>query len=193
MKRRWVIVAITSVALILAGIIVRTVRNHRQLAKRAAAYRIRAEKGDAKSQWALGAMYYYGKGVPKDYVEAAHWYLKAAEQGDVNGQASIASMYFDGKGVPQDRSECARWCRKAAEQDDAPAQYGLGVFYSRGQGVPQDYTEAVRWYRKSADQGYAKAQYALRLYALPRLRRATGSRSGKRLVSASCRSRERGR
>jgi TPR repeat protein len=128
-KRRWLIVGITCTALIGAGIIVRAVRNHRQLAKRAAAYRIRAEKGDAKSQWALGAMYYYGKGVPKDYVEAAHWYLKAAEQGDVNGQSSIASMYFDGKGVPQ---ECARWCRKAAEQGDAPAQYGLGIFYSRG-------------------------------------------------------------
>ena len=110
MKRRWLIVALTSVALIGAGILVRTERKNRQLAKRAAAYRVRAEQGDAKSQWALGAMYYYGKGVPKEYVEAAHWYLKAAEQGNINGQVSIASMYFDGKGVPQDRSESARWC-----------------------------------------------------------------------------------
>lgn len=143
MKRRWVIVALTGVVLIGAGILVRTERKNRQLAKRAAAYRVRAEHGDAKSQWALGAMYYYGKGVPKD-VEAAHWYLKAAEQGNINGQASIASMYFDGKGVPQDRSESARWCRRAADQGDAQAQYGLGIVYSRGQEVPQDYAEAVR-------------------------------------------------
>ena len=61
MKRRWVIMAITSVVLIGAGILVRTERKDRQLAKRAAAYRIRAEQGDAKAQWALGAMYYYGK------------------------------------------------------------------------------------------------------------------------------------
>ena len=139
MKRRWVIVAISSIALIGAGVLVRTERNHRRWAKRAAAYRIRAEQGDAKSQAALGAMYYYGKGVPKNYVEAAHWYLKAAEQGNANGQTSIASMYFDGKGVPNDKSECARWCRRAADQGDTKAQYGLGIFYSRGQGVPQDY------------------------------------------------------
>lgn len=122
MKRRWVIVGISSMALICAGILVRTERKNRQLANRAAAYRILAEQGDAKSQLALGAMYYYGKGVPKDYVEAAHWYLKSAEQGNVNAQYSVASMYYDGKGLRQDNSEGARWCRRAAEQGDAPAQ-----------------------------------------------------------------------
>jgi TPR repeat protein len=61
-------------------------------------------------------MYYYGKGVPKDYVEAARWYLKSAEQGDVNAQYSIASMYYDGKGLPQDNSEGELWCRKAANK-----------------------------------------------------------------------------
>ena len=39
MKRRWVIVCISSVALIGAGILVRTERKNRQLAKRAMAYR----------------------------------------------------------------------------------------------------------------------------------------------------------
>jgi TPR repeat protein len=97
MKRRWAIVGISSMALICAGILVRTERKNRQLAKRAAAYRILAEQGDAKSQLALGGMYYYGKGVPKNYVEAARWYLKSAEQGNVNAQYSIASMYTVGK------------------------------------------------------------------------------------------------
>ncbi len=92
MKRRWVIVTITSMALIGAGILGRTERKNRQLAKWATAHRILAEQGDAKSQFALGAMYYYGKELPKDYVEAARWYLKSAEQGDINAQYSIASM-----------------------------------------------------------------------------------------------------
>lgn len=100
MERRWAIVALTSMFLIGAGILLRTERKNRQLAKRAAAYRVRAKQGDAKSQWAR-AMYYYGKGVPKNYEESAHWYLKAAEQGNINAQASIASMYFYGKVVPQ--------------------------------------------------------------------------------------------
>lgn len=161
MKRRWVIVTITSIALIGAGILVRTERKNRQLAKRAAAYRILAEQGDAKSQFALGAMYYYGKGLPKDYIEAARWYLKSAEQGNIDAQYSISSMYYDGKGLPKDYSEGARWCRRAAEQGDASAQYSLGIIYHRGQGVPQDDAEAVRWYRKSAEKDYPQAQYNL--------------------------------
>jgi uncharacterized protein len=158
MKLRWVIVAIASMALIGAGILVRTERKNRQLANRAAAYRIRAELGDAKSQFALGAMYYYGKGVSKDYVEAARWHLKSAEQGNADAQYSIASIYYSGKGLPKDYSEGARWCRRAAEQGDAPAQYALGIIYRRGHGVLQDYAEAVRWYRKSAEQGYPQVQ-----------------------------------
>ena len=117
MKRRWMIVAITSMALIGASILVRTERKNRQLAKWAAVYRVRAEHGDAKSQWALGAMYYYGKGVPK---------------GAANGEYSLALMYHEGKGLPQDDSEAARWCRSAAEQGNALAQYVLGIIYRRG-------------------------------------------------------------
>src|SRR5580700_4524385 len=62
MKRRWVIAGTTCMALICTGIVVRTERKNRQLAKWAAVYRVRAEQGDAKSQFALGAMYYYGRG-----------------------------------------------------------------------------------------------------------------------------------
>ena len=54
MKRRWVIVAIVSMALIGAGILVRAERNHRRWAKWAAVCRLRAEQGDAKSQLELG-------------------------------------------------------------------------------------------------------------------------------------------
>ncbi len=92
MKRRWAIVPITSMALIDVGILVRAERKNRQLAKWAAVYRSRAEQGDAKSQWALGAMYNKPQGVPKDYVEAARWYLKSGEQGDVKAQYSLAHM-----------------------------------------------------------------------------------------------------
>jgi hypothetical protein len=159
MKRRWVIVAITSMALIGAGTLVRTERKNRQLAKWAAVYRTRAEHGDAESQFELAAMYYYGKGVSKDYEEAAQWYRKSAEQGNTNAEYSLAYMYHGGKGVPQDDSEAARWCLKAAEQGNASAEDALGIIYRRGQGVPPDNAEAVRWYRKSAEQGYPQAQY----------------------------------
>jgi Sel1 repeat-containing protein len=161
MKRRWVIVAITSIALIGAGIVVRTERKNRQLAKDATTCRIRAEQGDPESQFMLGSIYFHGKGVPKDSVEAVRWYRKSAEQGNAKGQYSLGYMYHEGYGVPQDFAEATRWWRKAAEQGDAKAQDGLGFAYNRGEGVAQDYAEAVRWYRKSAEQDYANAEYDL--------------------------------
>ena len=39
--------------------------------------RIKAEKGSAYAQLALGKMYAEGQGVPKDEVEAVKWYAKA--------------------------------------------------------------------------------------------------------------------
>jgi TPR repeat protein len=161
MKRRWMIVVITSMALIGAGILVRTESNHRRWAKWAAVYRSRAERGDPRSQFELGAMYYYGRGVSKDYIEAVRWYRKSAEQGDADAQYSLALMYHDGKALPRNDSEAASWCRRAAEQGNARAQDALGIIYRRGQGVPVDYAEAVRWYGKSAEQRYPQAQYDL--------------------------------
>ncbi|MGA9393159.1 MAG: hypothetical protein WBV69_22200 [Candidatus Sulfotelmatobacter sp.] len=161
MKPRWAIVGITVLALICAGIILRAQLNNRRLAKQAAEYRIRAEQGDAESQFKLGSMYYRGKGIPQNYREAARWYRKSAEQGYAKSEYNLSSMYRDGKGVPRDYAEAERWCRKAAEQGDAWAEEGLGFLYYRGEGVPQNYAEAARWYGKSAEQGDANAEYIL--------------------------------
>jgi len=40
----------------------------------------KAEAGDAAFEEELGLRYNFGKGVPKDQVEAVKWYRKAAEQ-----------------------------------------------------------------------------------------------------------------
>ena len=108
MKGLWLIIAVPCVALIAAGIVVHTVRNHRRIAKWAATCRIRAEQGDAASQFALGSMYYYGKGVPKNYIEAVGWYRKSAEQGNPKAEYSLCDVYYEGKGVSQNYAEAER-------------------------------------------------------------------------------------
>jgi uncharacterized protein len=116
MKRRWVIVVLTCVALISVGLILRGEQKNRRLAKQAAAYRILAEQGDPKYQSMMGYVYEYGKGVPKDYVEAVRWYPKAAEQGDAYGQYALAQMYHEGKGISQDDLKAAQWCRNSCRR-----------------------------------------------------------------------------
>jgi len=41
-------------------------------------YRKAADQGDAAAQFNLGTLYYNGRGVPQDLVEAHKWYTLAA-------------------------------------------------------------------------------------------------------------------
>jgi TPR repeat protein len=166
MKSLWRLAApITCVVLICAAGIawhfVEARVTARKLAANAKACRARAEQGDTKAQFDLASMYYYGKGVPQDYGEAARWYRRGAEQRNVKAEDGLGYMYFQGLAVPQDYTEAANWYRKAADQGYAKAQYDLGNMYYQGNGLAQDYAAAVGWFRKAADQGDAWAEDAL--------------------------------
>jgi TPR repeat protein len=107
----------------------------------------KANTGDAAAQVAVGEDYAVGKGVARDYKQAAEWYRKAADEGDVAGEMHLAALYRDGGGkyFPRDMAQAAEWYRKAAEQGDVTAQGILGTLYSLGQGVPQSYPDAYYW------------------------------------------------
>jgi TPR repeat protein len=68
-----------------------------------------AERGDAAAQTYLGYMFETGRGVPRNYTEAAMWYRRAAEQGDSLAQYSLGLLYDSGFGVPRDIVEAAKW------------------------------------------------------------------------------------
>ena len=121
----------------------------------------KAEQGYAVAQYGLGLMYYFGKGVPQDYKQAADWYTKAAEQGHASAQYALGVMHKNGQGVPQDYKQAVYWFTKAAEQGDDRAQHNLGFMYGNGQGVTQDYKQAADWYTTAAEQGEANAQLNL--------------------------------
>ncbi|CAH9019260.1 tetratricopeptide repeat protein [Candidatus Nitrosacidococcus sp. I8] len=126
-----------------------------------------AEQGNISAQSGLGIMYADGKGVARNYEQAAYWYQKAADQGDTLAQYNLGTMYFDGRGVVQDYKQAVYWYQKAADQGHASAQFNLGTMYGKGQGVAKNDKQAVYWYQKAADQGNASAQDMLAFnYAL---------------------------
>ena len=73
-----------------------------------------AEQGDAAAQTYLGFMFETGRGVPRNYTEAAMWYRRAAEQGDGLAQYSLGLLYDKGQGVPQDIVEANKWLNLSA-------------------------------------------------------------------------------
>jgi len=72
-------------------------------------FRSSAEKGDVRSQNALGVMYENGRGVAQDYAEAVRWYRLAAQQGDPIAQHNLSAMYLNGQGVSQDYVRAHMW------------------------------------------------------------------------------------
>jgi len=73
-----------------------------------------AQRGDAQAQALLGFMYEYGRGVPQDFVIAAHWYRCAAEQGQPSAQYQLGLMYDKGHGVPRSAVIAYTWLNLAA-------------------------------------------------------------------------------
>jgi hypothetical protein len=127
-----------------------------------AALLAKANSGDAAAQVAVGECYAEGKGVVRDYVQAAEWYRKAADKGDISGELHLAGLYRDGgKSFPRDMVQAAEWYRKAADQGDVGAQGTMGTLYSMGQGVQQNYAEAYYWLDLAAAvKGPKQEQYA---------------------------------
>lgn len=113
-------------------------------------FRLQAEQGDTGAQFRLGDIYYEGRGVPQDEVEAVCWFRRAAQQGHAEAQFMLGVAYDEGRGVPQDNVEAVRWWHRAAEQGDSAAQYNLGLRYAQGRGVQQDYVQAHKWFNLAA-------------------------------------------
>jgi TPR repeat protein len=135
--------------------------DERRLADDARVCRIRAEAGDARSEYGLAQMYYYGLGVSRDYSLAAQWERKAADQGYANAEYGLGYLYYLGNGLPQDYGQALLWFGKAADQGYPTAEYEVGSMYAGGKGVPQNYPEAIRWFRLAGDQGDKHAEYEL--------------------------------
>ena len=84
------------------------------------------------SQYNLGLLYRYGRGVKQDYLEAADWYRKAAAKGYADAQNNLGVLYRDGEGVSQDYSEAYKLFTKAAKQGNEYAKRNLEKMKQNG-------------------------------------------------------------
>lgn len=61
--------------------------------------KVLAESGDITTQLQLANMYFYGKGVLIDKIQAFNWFTKAAEAGNSYAQCALAYCYLNGDGT----------------------------------------------------------------------------------------------
>jgi TPR repeat protein len=75
-----------------------------------------AEQGNAEAQNGMGALYYHGYGVTRDFKEAIKWYRLAAAQGNLDAQLNLGSMYYEGEGVAEDLARAHMWLSIVADR-----------------------------------------------------------------------------
>jgi localization factor PodJL len=120
-----------------------------------------AAKGDPRAQFEVAARYAEGKGIPRDFGQAATWYQRAAAQGLAPAQYRLGALYERGLGVNADPARARVWYSRAAEQGNLRAMHNLAVLSAGRPGIQPDYPSAVQWFTEAADRGLADSQYNL--------------------------------
>ncbi|KAF9271739.1 hypothetical protein BGZ68_003125, partial [Mortierella alpina] len=117
------------------------------------------DNGLATVKLNIGAMYYDGQDLNRDYDKALTWYLKASEDGYNSAMFKIGNMYCNGLGIEQDYGMALEWYLKASDAGNASAMVNIGFLYENGLGVGQNFGEALKWNLKASDAGVASAMY----------------------------------
>jgi len=123
---------------------------------------VKAKSGRAKDQYAVGDMYFHGRGTDMDFTQALHWFLLAAQQGHKKAAYKVGYLYLHGDGLPATASPklALPWLKKAALANYAPAQYELGRLYFSGGIVKRDEPLALKWLGRAKAADYAPAKMA---------------------------------
>lgn len=121
----------------------------------------KAEAGDARAQFELGARFADGRAGSQDMALAAQYYARAADQGLALAQYRLAVLSEKGVGVSRDLTRAQSLYLTAAEQGNARAMHNLGVLAAQGVDGEVDYANAARWFEKAAAFGIRDSQFNL--------------------------------
>ena len=123
------------------------------------------ELGGVKGTYNLGVLYRLGRGVKRDYAEAARLYKIAVSKNYKFAFFALGKLHEKGLGVRKDYHEAARLYKLAVDQNQVKAMNSLAVLYKKGQGVERNYSKAAYLFKRAVDEGNLNAVYNLaRMY-----------------------------
>lgn len=106
----------------------------------------------------LGAMYYGGEFIPRNFRKAIKFYEQAAQSDDEETQlrawTNLGYCYYYGRDIPVDDEKAFNCYMRAAIQRDANALYKVGDMYRYGRYVKKDEQMALIFYRQALCEVY---------------------------------------
>lgn len=115
-----------------------------------------ARHGNADAQAMVGALYYEGKFLPKDYSKALQWLNKSKEQHCVVAYAFLANVYMHDPKMSDKFKIGLDYAEMAADGGDAMSNEVLGTLYlmglsDKGVYVKPDFRKSLFYYRRAAE------------------------------------------
>ena len=117
-----------------------------------------AHNGNPKSNYNLGVVYEYGRGVPVDDEAAFKQYFVVASAGIPEAQHNLGVRYFPGKGTVLNKYEAVKWYMNAAAQSSELSQHSLGLMLMQGDGVSHNLVSALSWFIMTFEHGHGASQ-----------------------------------
>ena len=118
------------------------------------------EAGNLTAALNLGAMYYSGEFISRDFKKAILYYEKATESDDddtaLRAWSNLGYCYYYGRDIPVDDEKAFNCYMRAAIQHDANALYKIGDMYRYGRYVTKDEKMAVLFYQQAMGKTYMK-------------------------------------
>ncbi|KAH7018370.1 ER membrane protein [Microdochium trichocladiopsis] len=142
---------------------------------------IMSQKGDFKSSYNIGRLYYEGqRGLDRNVELARRYFLTVttkywrAKDGRVVDQPKpsldkyaskaagyIGRMWLRGEGSKQDFRTAAKWFERGIKHGDAQSQWGMGYIYLHGLDVTKNVHRAAEYFKAAAEQDFSLAQVAM--------------------------------
>lgn len=116
-----------------------------------------AAEGHGLGQFALGGMYYSGRGVEQNFKRAFSLYEFSTVNGVVQGYNRMGRLCLEGKGVEKDETKAVEYFTKGADAGDHSACMSLAYCYTHSRGVEYDLTKVFSYHLKAAELGHPPA------------------------------------
>ena len=118
------------------------------------------EAGNLTAALNLGAMYYSGNLIPRDFRKAVRYYEQATQSENVGTQlrawTNLGYCYYYGRDIPVDDEKAFNCYMHAAIQRFANALYKIGDMYRYGRFVRKDEQLALTFYEQALDEVYER-------------------------------------
>jgi hypothetical protein len=120
-------------------------------------------RGDGRSCFMLGSLYYGGQGVSRNLEYSANLFQQSCAAGFTRGCGQLGESYLFGEGVPKDIIKARQILEKACDAGYAEGCFNVGIMHRKGIETPKNEPLAQARFRQGCDLGYGQACEALGL------------------------------